>query len=511
MIIVFFFFFKQKTAYEMLRSLVGSEMCIRDRDKAALVLFFMGCGFLLPWNAFIMEQPYFDELYPGQHIIASFAAWNMGALFCTQLVLVLIGPKFPVGCRVVTGFSLLLVALLVSIPIESSLVHILLVVVLAIGDGIVQGSVYGFAGQISPFHTSAVMSGNGASGTIVSLLALCTAGGIEDKKFAFRVFFFLCSLQIALCIVSWFYMRTLAEAQDLKRTMGELRACCTTACCSGRLGTDDVDVEMTVGSNADTCENVLEAPQYDADDIGGSGYDKAGQDDELESRELVEEDVVPDDGGESTEKTQIWTPRSLNRMKLKALEDASAQAVEGLDNEGVWMDLRMILSMTKVIRFPAAMVCLNFVVTLSMFPGVSLEFPDTSDWGKIYPMLLATMYNLSDMMGRMCFCLFPDYCSPTKPRVVWLTVTRCAFVPVVVGVWAGVLVIPNLLGLALLFAFGLTNGVASTASMVYAPMLVVNEDGKEVASILMTFFLMTGLAIGAGIGNALTASSGNSH
>eukprot|EP00658_Telonema_sp_P-2_P036272 TRINITY_DN26274_c0_g1_i3.p1 TRINITY_DN26274_c0_g1~~TRINITY_DN26274_c0_g1_i3.p1 ORF type:complete len:146 (-),score=51.17 TRINITY_DN26274_c0_g1_i3:145-582(-) len=29
--VVFFFFFKQKTAYEMLRSLVGSEMCIRDR------------------------------------------------------------------------------------------------------------------------------------------------------------------------------------------------------------------------------------------------------------------------------------------------------------------------------------------------------------------------------------------------------------------------------------------------------------------------------------------------
>ena len=29
---VVFFFFKQKTAYEMLRSLVGSEMCIRDRS-----------------------------------------------------------------------------------------------------------------------------------------------------------------------------------------------------------------------------------------------------------------------------------------------------------------------------------------------------------------------------------------------------------------------------------------------------------------------------------------------
>eukprot|EP00658_Telonema_sp_P-2_P051208 TRINITY_DN39251_c0_g2_i2.p2 TRINITY_DN39251_c0_g2~~TRINITY_DN39251_c0_g2_i2.p2 ORF type:complete len:114 (+),score=46.98 TRINITY_DN39251_c0_g2_i2:32-373(+) len=30
----YFFFFKQKTAYEMLRSLVGSEMCIRDRFRS---------------------------------------------------------------------------------------------------------------------------------------------------------------------------------------------------------------------------------------------------------------------------------------------------------------------------------------------------------------------------------------------------------------------------------------------------------------------------------------------
>ena len=28
---IFFFFFKQKTAYEIMPSLVGSEMCIRDR------------------------------------------------------------------------------------------------------------------------------------------------------------------------------------------------------------------------------------------------------------------------------------------------------------------------------------------------------------------------------------------------------------------------------------------------------------------------------------------------
>ena len=35
LVFVCFFFFKQKTAYEMLRSLVGSEMCIRDSYKIA--------------------------------------------------------------------------------------------------------------------------------------------------------------------------------------------------------------------------------------------------------------------------------------------------------------------------------------------------------------------------------------------------------------------------------------------------------------------------------------------
>ena len=34
----YFFFFKQKTAYEVLRSLVSSEMCIRDRNHQRFLL-----------------------------------------------------------------------------------------------------------------------------------------------------------------------------------------------------------------------------------------------------------------------------------------------------------------------------------------------------------------------------------------------------------------------------------------------------------------------------------------
>ena len=38
------FFFKQKTAYEMLRSLVGSEMCIRDRAETGTELLHVSDG-----------------------------------------------------------------------------------------------------------------------------------------------------------------------------------------------------------------------------------------------------------------------------------------------------------------------------------------------------------------------------------------------------------------------------------------------------------------------------------
>ena len=35
---MFFFFFKQKTAYEISACLVGSEMCIRDSARAARIM-----------------------------------------------------------------------------------------------------------------------------------------------------------------------------------------------------------------------------------------------------------------------------------------------------------------------------------------------------------------------------------------------------------------------------------------------------------------------------------------
>ena len=52
-----FFFFKQKTAYEMLRSLVGSEMCIRDSVYGVNTGYGKSCGNRIDMKAVIKNAP----------------------------------------------------------------------------------------------------------------------------------------------------------------------------------------------------------------------------------------------------------------------------------------------------------------------------------------------------------------------------------------------------------------------------------------------------------------------
>eukprot|EP00658_Telonema_sp_P-2_P037105 TRINITY_DN26720_c0_g1_i5.p1 TRINITY_DN26720_c0_g1~~TRINITY_DN26720_c0_g1_i5.p1 ORF type:complete len:168 (+),score=44.43 TRINITY_DN26720_c0_g1_i5:48-551(+) len=56
----YFFFFKQKTAYEMLRSLVGSEMCIRDRYCDDFSDFY-NCGIFAEYLRGVAEQTFNDH------------------------------------------------------------------------------------------------------------------------------------------------------------------------------------------------------------------------------------------------------------------------------------------------------------------------------------------------------------------------------------------------------------------------------------------------------------------
>ena len=131
-----FFFFKQKTAYEMLRSLVGSEMCIRDR------LYSLGYRFGILPGTFISEpfnqvwQPRRLEMYTQDNaeevfgriftyflLFISFAA--LGVAVLTRDILVIIADReFWSAYKIVPVIALANVIFTFHYHFNLSLIHI---------------------------------------------------------------------------------------------------------------------------------------------------------------------------------------------------------------------------------------------------------------------------------------------------------------------------------------------------------------------------------------------------
>lgn len=55
-------------------------------NAAYLIFFWLGAGFLFPWNAFITGIDYFMLLYPDAHVDFLFAVAYMSSNLCTLLV-----------------------------------------------------------------------------------------------------------------------------------------------------------------------------------------------------------------------------------------------------------------------------------------------------------------------------------------------------------------------------------------------------------------------------------------
>jgi len=196
----------------------------------------MGTGILLPWNTFISGADYFEELYPCSHIEFKFAIAYMASLMISMLLCVVLGHLFSLGGRVVIGYVLLLLSMLLTLPVKTQSAHIMMVVLTGIGDALVQGSMYGVAGSFPPLFMRSLMMGTAVAGVIVSAIRIfskvgcahvlpalfmtcfdyCTSLLIlilqlvspENQSSAFFIFIGLSSFIVVGCIVAWFLLRS---------------------------------------------------------------------------------------------------------------------------------------------------------------------------------------------------------------------------------------------------------------------------------------------------------------
>ena len=160
---------------------------------------------------------------------------------------------------------------------------------------------------------------------------------------------------------------------------------------------------------------------------------------------------------------------------------------------------------TKQIWMHAAAILIAFFFTLFLFPGIisEIQYCNIKDW---MPVILITIFNLCDFIAKWLALV------PIKwmtPKVVLLSsIGRVIFIPLFLLCTSPSPTYPVLTGPAwpiiITFAFGLTNGYLGCLPMVAHSKYVTEHKHKELAGTIMTWFLLTGLTLGAILAYSLT-------
>ncbi|CAI5948550.1 unnamed protein product [Closterium sp. NIES-64] len=222
-----------------------SNVAPPDRFYLAYFIFLLlGVGFLLPWNAFITAVDYFYLLYPTAHVATLFCVAYMFANLGTLILVLLYGQHVPSRTRIVNGFiAFTLLVLLVpaldalsapgaipsnavqdadspavaATPAASPPLALALTVaaVAASGaiDAVVQGSLFGMAGELHERYTQALAAGTSVSGIVVSVVRILTKAVLPNTPTGLRLsahlYFLLSALILLVCLLAFLRLHSL--------------------------------------------------------------------------------------------------------------------------------------------------------------------------------------------------------------------------------------------------------------------------------------------------------------
>lgn len=138
-----------------------------------------------------------------------------------------------------------------------------------------------------------------------------------------------------------------------------------------------------------------------------------------------------------------------------------------------------------------------FIVSLSIFPGYLSENVTSVYFGDWYPVFLITIFNIGDFSGK---CLTAIYVVKRSRWIVWGCIARVLFYPFFMGCVFGPKWLRHEVPVALLtLLLGVSGGYFTSLIMIVAPKYVPVEE-SNLAGIVLSLFLVIGLAVGSGVG-----------
>ncbi|KJE88542.1 hypothetical protein CAOG_00183 [Capsaspora owczarzaki ATCC 30864] len=432
-------------------------------------------GFLMPYNTFVSAIDYFHSRYPDHEIAFFMTAVYMYTTFPATFINLRVVDRFSLNQRVYFSYALFLIALggmpfiegamsSGSLSVDTGYALTLLAVgTVGVGGGIQQGSYYGLAAQLPPRYTQAVMAGESAAGLLVSFNRIVTKAASGDSPAGLRdstyAYFGLSFVTLLVCLVAFYAIQRSAFVRWFTQQ----------------------------GAESIAMSPMTDFTQADASTAaGGNGADK-WSDGPMEGnaahpgeREQVRAFLNGTPSAPSVLSVeQVWPEAPVPWWK---------RAIHLVWPETSWIVLKQIWK-------PALSTCLCFFITLAVFPGIDTSFP-SKNWGDWYPVIIIATFNLFDMVGKVLSAYV--YQMPLNTLVL-LNVARLVFIPLLI-----LCAVPTdkpffnheSWGVIFNVFFGVTNGWLGSSAMIIGPTLVP-ESQSELAGTILTFFLLTGLTIGA--------------
>ncbi|XVE98340.1 hypothetical protein REPUB_Repub03eG0097900 [Reevesia pubescens] len=154
-------------------------------------------------------------------------------------------------------------------------------------------------------------------------------------------------------------------------------------------------------------------------------------------------------------------------------------------------------TVARKVCWPALGVLMIYIVTLSIFPGFiaeNLESKLLQDW---YPVLLITVYNVADFMGKSLTAI---YVLQSIKKATLTCISRLLFYPLFTACLHGPKWLKGEIPVVVLtFMLGLSNGYLTSLLMILGPKMVPVSEA-ELSAIVLVVFLGIGLVSGSVLG-----------
>ncbi|KAJ6245170.1 equilibrative nucleoside transporter 1 [Anaeramoeba flamelloides] len=450
---------------------------------------FLGIAHLLPYHSIIVAYDYFENTLGKRSKNFEFyfvTTFNLTTIppFLVAFIYATKNTKQKAGkgnffsnpltrhtIRIVPSL-IFYVLVVISIPIITSKIHserAFIILVIEIGfvgvaTGIVEFGIYGLASIANPKYIVAIVTGQGVSGVLLSIIRMITKAtgntpinGVKSSGF---LFFFSCGFIILLVLIGYLF---LIRSKFMKFNIDRYT------------------------------RNVLESKLLNIEPLGNI---MMGQTSDNEKRNLLsinksqgnyKNDIVIESGSGSESDSESGDVKEMKGEKVLLLQTKNQQS----RLKSIWKIFIKLLKMEISIF-------LIFLISLAIFPSIAVRIPSTnpklnkSGW---FPLILIFVFDLSDLIGRTLPKWFNNFIS--NNLLFWVIFSRSIFIVLYI-LMVKKIIFNEFITFICIFLTSLTDGYCSCLVLMRAPNLPsIKPEEKNIASLLMALFLQLGLFFGS--------------